>query len=101
MGQIFPLNRDGHKKGDQEWSHKLTIPSNKVGNIKRLRMVFRNIFIELGGRPLEWKKNNYQRKPRNVSAEKWWKNRFPYKEEGIKRRWYVSKEKERKKKVRA
>ena len=98
MGQIFPLNRDGSKKWDQEWSHKLTIPSNKVGNIKRLRMVFRNIFIELGGRPLEWKKKKYQRKPRNVSAEKWWKNHFPYKEEGIKRRWYVSKEKERKKK---
>ena len=98
MGQIFPLNRDGRKKWDQEWSHKLTIPSNKVGNIKRLRMVFRNIFIELGGRPLEWKKKKYQRKPRNVSAEKWWKNHFPYKEEGIKRRWYVSKEKESKKK---
>ena len=53
MGQIFPLNRDGCKKGDKKWSHELTIPSNKVGNIKRLRMVFHRIFIELGGKPFE------------------------------------------------
>ena len=56
-GKYYLWMRDGSDKGDQEWSHELIIPLNKVGNIKRLRVVFRIIFIELGGKPLEWKNN--------------------------------------------
>ena len=57
-GKYYLWMGDGSDKVDQEWSHELITPSNKVGSIKGLRMVFRRIFIELDGKPHEWKKKN-------------------------------------------